>query len=215
MEALSLRLREERERLGLSQEAFAALGGQKRLSQTRYERGERVPDSNYLAALSRAGVDVHYVLTGRRSEGGAPDPLTPGGHRSGQTARTPGFCESDAEPFRGPDPMENRVGAVARMLGARAGVDVWKVRSTSMALAGYMPGDFILVDTRASVGASAGDVVVAQIYDDAAGTATTVLRRFEPPVLVSASQVPDDLRVLVVDGEKVAIRGKVIASWRM
>lgn len=61
------RLREERERLGLSQAEFAALGGVARRAQIRYESDERVPDLGYLAGLAKAGVDVPYVVEGERS----------------------------------------------------------------------------------------------------------------------------------------------------
>jgi transcriptional regulator with XRE-family HTH domain len=61
------RLREERTRLGLNQETFAQLGGITRNTQGSYEKGERNPDSVYLTAVLRAGVDVPYVLTGRRT----------------------------------------------------------------------------------------------------------------------------------------------------
>jgi transcriptional regulator with XRE-family HTH domain len=60
------RLREERERTGLNQVAFAALGGVKKLAQINYEKGERSPDADYLAGLAAAGVDVLYVITGQR-----------------------------------------------------------------------------------------------------------------------------------------------------
>lgn len=61
------RLREERERLGLSQEKFGALGGVLKRAQINYEKGERHPDSAYLAAIAAAGADVLYILTGSRS----------------------------------------------------------------------------------------------------------------------------------------------------
>ncbi|MFW9268789.1 helix-turn-helix domain-containing protein [Pseudomonas sp. NR3] len=64
------RLREERTRLGLNQEAFAQLGGITRNTQGSYEKGERNPDSVYLTAVLKAGVDVPYVLTGRRTRRG-------------------------------------------------------------------------------------------------------------------------------------------------
>lgn len=53
--------------MGLTQEAFGDLGGVKRLAQAHYEKGTRNPDSAYLSAIAAAGVDVQYVLTGRRS----------------------------------------------------------------------------------------------------------------------------------------------------
>lgn len=65
------RLRAERERLGFSQEDFAAFAGAHRKSQGNYESGARAPDAEYLAAIAAAGADVHYILTGLRD---APPP---------------------------------------------------------------------------------------------------------------------------------------------
>lgn len=67
MDQIGARLRQERERMGLNQTAFAALAGQSLKSQTRYERGERAPDSAYFSALKDHGVDVAFILTGERS----------------------------------------------------------------------------------------------------------------------------------------------------
>ncbi|WP_304351038.1 helix-turn-helix domain-containing protein [Comamonas testosteroni] len=63
---IGARLREERERLGLNQEGFGQLGGVRKQAQLLYEKDERRPDSDYLAAVAAAGVDVLFVLTGRR-----------------------------------------------------------------------------------------------------------------------------------------------------
>jgi SOS-response transcriptional repressor LexA len=127
----------------------------------------------------------------------------------------PGFAESDAVPFSPALAQVDQMKIVATALGAtRAGIDVWRVKSSAMALGGLLDGDFILIDTHQSERARAGDVVIAQLYQRN-GTALTVLRRLEPPVLVAASINPADTRVYVVDGENVVIRGKVIASWRL
>jgi transcriptional regulator with XRE-family HTH domain len=64
------RLREERERLKLSQVALGEIGGIKKLAQINYESGKRTPDAQYLQAISRIGVDVLYVVTGERSTAG-------------------------------------------------------------------------------------------------------------------------------------------------
>lgn len=72
--SIGARLKEERERLGLSQDAFAQIGGIQRRAQVRYEQDERQPDAVYLAAVAANGVDVLYLLTGQRS--GTP-PLSP------------------------------------------------------------------------------------------------------------------------------------------
>ena len=66
MASIGNRLRQERERLGMSQTAFAALAGQSKRAQIRYESGERSPDAEYLARLARHGVRVLWVITGKR-----------------------------------------------------------------------------------------------------------------------------------------------------
>ncbi len=68
------RLREERERLKMSQPVFGEIGGVQKRAQINYESDGRTPDAQYLQAISRIGVDVLYVLTGERSAAGA---LTP------------------------------------------------------------------------------------------------------------------------------------------
>ncbi|KWN69653.1 transcriptional regulator [Burkholderia ubonensis] len=58
-------------RIGLSQAEFAALGGLGKQAEFNYEAGTRSPDANYLEALMKVGVDVLYVISGRRTDPGA------------------------------------------------------------------------------------------------------------------------------------------------
>lgn len=62
------RLKSERERLGFTQDAFGAIGGVSRRAQANYESGDRSPDLSYLASIERVGVDVLFVITGKRAE---------------------------------------------------------------------------------------------------------------------------------------------------
>lgn len=130
---------------------------------------------------------------------------------------TPGFSDSDVAPWQGQDNhAPGAVRDVARALGAdRPGADIWRARTDAMALGGVLPGDFLLVDSHAAERCRAGDMVVAQIYNNAKAQAVTVLRRFEPPVLVAASCDPDDARVHVIDGVNCLVRGRVLAVWRL
>jgi SOS-response transcriptional repressor LexA len=128
----------------------------------------------------------------------------------------PGFTESDAAAWiPGPGLAEGAtVKAIASALGAdRPGIDVWQVKSRAMVLAGLLEGDYMLVNTHQSERAQAGDIVIAQVYSRTG--ATTVLRRFEPPVLLADSADPQHRRIHVVDGQNVVIRGKIVASWRV
>ncbi|MBI6895267.1 helix-turn-helix transcriptional regulator [Pseudomonas putida] len=68
-DGVSERLREERDRKGLTQLDFATLIGVSRGTQKNYEVGAAVGamDLKYLAALEANGVDATYVLTGQRT----------------------------------------------------------------------------------------------------------------------------------------------------
>jgi len=64
---LGARLKEERERLGLTQPAFAELAGAKKRTLIDWEGGVSSPTAVQLAALATHGVDVLYILTGQRN----------------------------------------------------------------------------------------------------------------------------------------------------
>ena len=64
MSGIGLRLRQERERLGLSQKAFGEIGGVEANAQGKYESGDRAPKADYLSRVAGRGVDVLFVLTG-------------------------------------------------------------------------------------------------------------------------------------------------------
>lgn len=61
------RLKEERERLDMSQTNFGEACGVKKQAQFNYEKGDRKPDSTYLEKACEMGVDVSYLLTGIRT----------------------------------------------------------------------------------------------------------------------------------------------------
>ncbi|HEV2747882.1 MAG TPA: helix-turn-helix transcriptional regulator [Allosphingosinicella sp.] len=63
------RLAEERRRLGFKQSEFAQRVGSDAPKQSLYEHDHRQLRAAYLSRIAAAGVDVAYVLTGRRSEG--------------------------------------------------------------------------------------------------------------------------------------------------
>ena len=79
---IGTRLREERNRLGLTQPELAARAGVGKQAQLRYEAGERNPDTVYLAALAHAGADVLYIVTGQRSQALPPEATLPQDERA-------------------------------------------------------------------------------------------------------------------------------------
>lgn len=68
MSEIGIRLREVRRDKGLDQAAFGALGGVNRNTQSKYESGERSPDTDYLLKLQSFGIDIAYLVTGLSSK---------------------------------------------------------------------------------------------------------------------------------------------------
>jgi transcriptional regulator with XRE-family HTH domain len=62
------RIRLERERLGLTQAAFAEMAGIGRATQLFYENHDRFPDIQYLEKLFEHGIDIPFIMTGQRSQ---------------------------------------------------------------------------------------------------------------------------------------------------
>ena len=60
------RLKEERQRIGLNQTLMAEKCGVTKNTQLAYEKGERNPDTAYLAHAAPLGVDLLYVVIGER-----------------------------------------------------------------------------------------------------------------------------------------------------
>lgn len=114
---ISDRLREERERLGLNQVEFGSIGGVKKLAQINYEKGERHPDSAYLAAIAAAGADVLYILTGQRA-GGASAPPPPRAVSEGDRILLDNFHAAPAQVQAG---VKTTLGAFAPGGGTRRG----------------------------------------------------------------------------------------------
>ncbi|MNH81153.1 HTH-type transcriptional regulator ImmR [compost metagenome] len=73
---IGARLREERTRLGVSQTELAVACGIAKNTQLNYEKDERSPDAKYLTAAEALGMDVYYVLIGKRLAV-SPDQLSP------------------------------------------------------------------------------------------------------------------------------------------
>jgi transcriptional regulator with XRE-family HTH domain len=126
-----------------------------------------------------------------------------------------GPAEAEATPFAagGPGESGELAAAVRALTVGRNAADAWRLRTHALAYAGYLPGDIVIVDL--GLIPSSGDVVCAQHYAWSSGTAETIFRLYEPPYLVTASSDPALRRPLVVDSERVVIKGVVTAMLRI
>ncbi|HFJ9553613.1 TPA: helix-turn-helix domain-containing protein [Stenotrophomonas maltophilia] len=64
--SVGVRLKEERKRLGLTQEAMGLACGVAKRTQILFEQDAHLPGGAYFVAADELGVDVTYVLVGRR-----------------------------------------------------------------------------------------------------------------------------------------------------
>lgn len=125
-----------------------------------------------------------------------------------------GFGEIEAEPFvfEETDAIgQNFDRAVRELTRGRNGRDAWTMRSRALENAGVLPGDVMIVDQNMT--AMPKDLVCAQVYDWPRMQAETVFRVYEPPFLLTASS-QGTTRPLMVDGDKIVIRGVVDAVLR-
>jgi SOS-response transcriptional repressor LexA len=123
-----------------------------------------------------------------------------------------GFAEADAHEFIAGAGEVSIAAGVAAMIGPNNALIPWRLSTRALETAGYMPGDILIVDLNAR--AKSGDIVCAQVYDWQHSRANTVLRVFNPPVLVAASLDPTSFKPLVVDDDSIAIKGVVVAMFR-
>jgi hypothetical protein len=138
---------------------------------------------------------------------GIPAPI---GEVSATTPATAsgGGLREDAVPYHPTEADSVLANAVRLLIGERRAADAWTFRSRALECAGFMPGDVVIVDLGAI--ARAGDAVCAQVYDWRSGTAETVMRIYEPPYLVAATYDPSLRKPLVVDDDRVIIKGVIL-----
>lgn len=159
-------------------------------------------DPAYTGTLSTTTLDKIARAAGEvpgRIASVSPAPATDSTAPSGG-----GFAEADAEPYA--------AGAAHAPFALPPGADVWRVTGRTLDLAGYLPGDCIVVDGHTRP--VSGDIVCAQAVDPETGTARTVLRKYVPPYLVAVSTAADGEPPIQADPERVSIMGVVTLGWR-
>jgi 1,2-phenylacetyl-CoA epoxidase PaaB subunit len=123
-----------------------------------------------------------------------------------------GFEEAESDLYditNAPDALRMAISGYKR---DRNGVDAWVLNSSSLELAGYIPGDILIVDLNAQP--RNGDIVCAQVYRQT--QAETVFRILEEDFLISATVDRTKFKPLRLDSatNNVIVRGVVIASLR-
>jgi len=108
-----------------------------------------------------------------------------------------GFAEGDVAAYEAPQPTL----AVKTPLHHGR----WTATSRVLDLVGVLPGD--VLEFELGTPPRAGDIVVAQVYDSEAAAAKTVIRLYQPPVLITHSTDPNlGNRPLLIDAAEVRVK---------
>lgn len=137
----------------VGQDAFATQMGVHKNTLARYERGERIPDADFLAKLADIGINVHWVVTGegpaRKGEDAAPDADT-----GVEFALVPQY---DVEASAGHGAVVERESEIGKLAFRRdwlrqkglSAKDLVVIRVTGDSMTPTIrPGSLLLVDTR-------------------------------------------------------------------
>lgn len=140
------------------------------------------------------------------SQLGVPGPAEYLGPRKQSGADVP---EREAE-LLGLDQLSDRAKNALGLLGeGRQGIESWRLMTACLEGAGYFPGDLMLLDPNAPP--NTGDAVCGIVRD---GEPELVWRLYDPPFLVAQPGRGMAPKPLLVDGDRVKLRGVVIASLR-
>ncbi len=151
--------------------------------------GKSEPSLTTFVALAKAGrVSTDWLATVRpvpvaASLGGGID-YGDAGMVPTATASPAGLAEPEALAYS----VSARGGDLDRAIAAFIGgivADAWQLRTRAIELAGYLPGDIVVVDR--NLEPRPGDVVVAQTEAARPRDVTTIWRIYAPPVLMPAS----------------------------
>lgn len=215
---LGARLRLERERLGLTQDAFASALECSKRALINYEKGARSPDADLLAAAASHGTDVQYVITGRRSAGNLSGPA-PAPAGSSDAIRIPLFSAKGSmgpgndliteDVILGDVPVSRHWLALNVPRSRPEALQMVHAYGDSMA-GTLNSGDFAIVDTDCTVADIDGVYVLqagGQLF------IKRVTRRMDGTHTVSSDN-PSVKTVDVLDGsQQVRICGRVVYGW--
>lgn len=108
------------------------------------------------------------------------------------------------------DPLEDAI--VSAIIGGRAHLDAWRLKTQALEAIGYLPGDIVIVDTDAAPRPQ--DAVCAQVVDRKGGSAETIWRVYDPPYLIGHAIDRASYKPVLVDNDRVTVRGVVVTSLR-
>ena len=216
--SISARFKEERERLGLTQQDVAAAGHVGHRTVQGWESGSFAPKAEFLAHAATIGVDVGYVITGRRTTGVLTGPASaPAG--DSDTIRIPLFSATGSmgkgndliteDVLMGEIPVSRHWLALNVPRSRPEALQLVHAYGDSM-LGTLNSGDFAIVDTDCQVADIDGVYVLqanGQLF------IKRVTRRMDGAHVITSDN-PSVRTVDVLDGSQpVRICGRVVYGW--
>lgn len=131
----------------------------------------------------------------------------PGPDEYGASRRPALIGLSEAERYLPADEQDDICELVKHLLGRRGGLDAWRLKTDALEQVGYLAGDVVVVDMHAA--AQPQDVVCAQVHNWRGGGSQTIWRVYDPPYLVGAAHDRTAYKPVMVDSERVVIKGVV------
>jgi SOS-response transcriptional repressor LexA len=122
--------------------------------------------------------------------------------------------QDEAQPFaiielkNTADPMWS---AVETLKQAANHIEMWTLKTSSIAALGYRPGMVVVVDKQAT--ARNGDAVLAQKIDFRRGSAEALFRVYRTPYLLTAYDDGEPGQPEIVDDEQVKISGVIVGGF--
>lgn len=128
--------------------------------------------------------------------------------------RAGGFQEEDAIPLDRSETATDRTRrAVDAIAEGRNHVFPLEMKGWALDLQGILPGDVLVFDMNAR--AKPDDIVCVQRVDWTTGDADTLVRIYKPPMVLAHSAKLGPLAPLMVDEDRVSIRGVMIGAIRV
>jgi hypothetical protein len=123
------------------------------------------------------------------------------------TTAVPASLREDAIPFEPHDGDPAVTAAIKAIIAPQKSISAWTIRSRALECAGFLPGDIVLVDLATMP--RAGEPACAQVFRRG-DRAEIVMRILEPPYLVAATFDPSLRKPLLVDDDRVIVKGLIL-----
>ena len=212
------RLRAERERLGLKQEDYFRLGEWSARTVSNWEAGRTTPTADFFADVEVLGLDVNYIITGRRAAGPLTGPA-PAPASDADTIRIPLFSATGSmgkgndliteDVLMGEIPVSRHWLALNVPRSRPEALQLVHAYGDSMQ-GTLNSGDFAIVDTDCKV-ADVDGVYVLQANGQL--FIKRVTRRMDGAYVITSDN-PSVRTVDVLDGSQpVRICGRVVYGW--